>query len=126
MYQYLPLTSVKNNWMIGLVVNLTLQSLIFSVLTKLSCLVLLFNVSDTSMIFQIESLSQNIVEAAMDWIRDSKTRVIPSHLKVAYWFCLRLIFAWWGLAIHFLQGEVCRPYKCFCNMQKIFSDMDSP
>ena len=84
MYQYLPLTSVKNNWMIGLVVNLTLQSLIFSVLTKLSCLVLLFNVSDTSVIFQTESLSQKIVEVAMDWIRDSKKRVIPSHLKVAY------------------------------------------
>ena len=50
----------------------------------MSGLVLLFNVSDTSMIFQIESLSQKIVEVAMDWIRDSKKRVIPSHLKVAY------------------------------------------
>ena len=61
MYQFLPLTLLKNSLVIGLVVNLTLRSLICLVLIKLSCLMLLLNVSGTSTIFLIKILLEMLM-----------------------------------------------------------------
>ena len=71
-------------------------------------------------------LSQKEVEVLVKWIGDSKKRVTLIHFKVANWFCFRLLFAWWGLVNHSSKSEVCQPCKYFCNMQKIFNDINTP
>ena len=133
MCQFLPLISLNSNLTSGLVLNLTLQSSIFLRSIKLSgaviqCLSHISNISNSNLARNVEALlsrKNREVEGPVDWKGDSKKCVTLSHFKVVYYF-FGLLLAWWDRAVYFQINEVFGPYKCFCNMQKIFSDIDTP